>query len=85
VVRDVPWIHARRVGWGETEYNDEGEQAPLRWVCDRCGSFVLVELLNRETNQYETVPWAMRDAFIAEHKLCVSLSDFGGDPNIIEF
>lgn len=67
-------ITAQRIGWGETEYDDVGEQAPVTWRCV-CGSSMVLEYLDREEEVYIPVSQALKDEFLANHSNCSE----GGD------
>lgn len=56
-------ISAQRIGWGETEYGDDGESAPLRWTCT-CG------VVQFDVERFLT--HAQKVAFVREHANCPS-------------
>jgi len=68
-------ITARRIGhWSygtESEYDANGELAPITWICN-CGSMFTTEVLNRETDEYYEVPQHEKQQFLAEHQTCMA-------------
>ena len=64
------YFTATRKGWGESEYDAFGEQAPLSWVCDYCGSWITLESFDHETEEYVDTPRHALEHFIAQHAEC---------------
>ena len=70
-------ITARRIGhWSygsESEYDADGEQAPITWICN-CGSRIKLEkyVWDRATDWtwYEPTPKEELDEFLAKHGNC---------------
>lgn len=62
-------VTARRMGYMETEYDQFGELAPVRWFCD-CGSVLFVETLNWEIEKYVSVSEEAKAEFLANHNNC---------------
>jgi len=70
-------IRAQRIGhWSygsESEYDADGEQAPITWICN-CGSRIKLEkyMWDRTTDWtwYEPTPKEELDKFLSEHNAC---------------
>jgi hypothetical protein len=63
-------FEARRIGYGETEYDAFGEAAPLSWVCVTCGSMIAMEFFDEETEQYMDANPEYVQRFIDRHMEC---------------
>jgi hypothetical protein len=68
-------IQAHRIGhWSygtESEYDADGQLAPVRWICN-CGSWMVVETLDPATDQRIAVPSWEKEKFLTEHAECVA-------------
>ena len=69
-------IHPRRIGhWSygsESEYDADGRQAPVTWICN-CGSRITLEVYNPQTGEYTDIPKELIQKFLAEHTACVAM------------
>lgn len=66
-------IRAERVGhWShgsQSNCDADGELAPITWFCC-CGSRLTLEVMDRDTEMYVTVPQQRREKFLADHSEC---------------
>ena len=64
-------VKARRIGyWMESEYDMNGELAPITWFCN-CGARLTLERwADEECLNYIPIPQVRKDQFIAEHSNC---------------
>lgn len=68
-VRDMAHIHVTRIGYGETEYDLMGEQAPITWICG-CGSRLTLEWFDDAKEQYFPVSDDRKQVFLEKHSAC---------------
>lgn len=68
-------VHTGRFGhWSmgsESEYDANGELAPITWFCD-CGARLTLEVLNHRTDQYMPVSEEDKHQFLSLHVNCTA-------------
>lgn len=66
--RDFTNITVTQQGYGETSYNEYGNDAPIVWHCNSCSSSMMVE--NCGLDDVYRASDEDKDAFLAKHNPC---------------